>query len=245
MALVSFSTEIVEPFLPREEVQSVIERLSSTAQGVFDGHLLERALERLSELEQSEIALNREISDLRKEASELSIAMNLLEPIEIAGRLDRLGQEIFSLAEPSTVVLQEDLGGLKERFETLCFRFAFPDAEELRQDSFQNNLRFRLEQRIANSGPKTAAVLKSSLRSLESQCRAAEEIFRGKGPASYLALPKEVRADVEGRLFEKVPDVSIESLLSDPKNQNLVAAAIMAAFGDRMMDDEFACREKG
>lgn len=228
----------------RSEVQGVIERLSERAQGVFDGHLLERALGRLDELEQSEMALNREISDLRKEASELSISMNRLEPVEIAVKLDRLGQEIFSLSEPSTVFLKEDLSCLKERFETLCFRFAFPDAEELRPGSFQNTLLFRLEQKIRNSDRKMAAALRSSLRSLQSQCRAAEEIFRGKGLASYSVLPKEVRTDVEGRLFEKFPGASIESLLTDPNNRNLAAAAIMASLSDRMMGDEFACMEK-
>lgn len=220
----------------QEEVQGVIER----AQGVFDGHLLERALERLGELEESEIALNREISDLRKEASDLSISMNRLDPIEIAVKLDRLGQEIFALPEPSTIFLKEDLGSLKTRFEKLCFRFLFPDAEELRPGSFQNNLHFRIKLAIKNSDLKTAAALRVSLRSLERQCRAAEEIFRGKGLSCYHSLSNEVRADVEGRLFEKFPGVSIESL-----NQNLIAAAIMASFSDRMMGDEFACVEKG
>ncbi len=244
MVLVSFSTEVVEPLASRNEVQGVVESLSKRARGVFDGHLLERALERLDELEQSEMALNREISDLRKEASALSISMNRLDPVEIALKLDRLGQEIFSLSEPATVFLKEDLRCLKARFETLCFRFSFPDAEELRPSSFQNTLLYRLEQKIRNSDPKTAAALRTSLRSLQSQCRAAEEVYRGKGVASYLALPKEVRSDIEGRLFEKFPGVSIESLMSDPDNRNLVAAAIMASLGDRMMGDEFACMEK-
>lgn len=234
MALVSFSTEKVEPFAPREEVQGIIERLSEQARGVFDSVLLERAFERLGELEEQEIMLNRQISDLRKEASELSISMNRLEPLEIALRLDQLGQEIFSLSEPSTVCLKEELCGLKERLERLHFQFAFPEAEELRQDSFQNNFVYRMEKEIAGSKPKKGAALRECLQSLQNQCRAAEEIFRGKGPAAYLALPKNVRADIEGRLFERFPECSVGSLAEDPKGRIFAAMAIMASLTERM-----------
>ncbi len=227
MAIGSFSVET------REEVLGAIEELSER-EG-WGGYLLERAIEQLGKLERSEIALNREISDLRKETSELAISMNHLEPIEIALRLDKLQQEVFSLSIPSTAFLREDLSDLKDRLEQLHFQFTFPQTEELKLDSFQNNLRFRLEQKIAKADPKTAAVLKKTLGSLLKQCQAAEEVFRGKGLRIYSSLPPSVRADIEGRLFEKFPGCPIKSHFLDPI---VISAAIMASLSDRMMDIE-------
>lgn len=230
------------PNASREEVFRFIEALSESvgvsAAAVFDGQLMERAMERLEELAQSEIALNSRISDLRKELSELSIAMNSLEPVEIASRLDLLQRSIFNCSEPSTSLLREDLSVLKDRFEHLRFEFLFPDTEELKRDSFQNNLLYRMEQKIAQSGPKAAAHLQESLASLQSQVKAAEEIFRGKGLSSYSALPKHVRSDIEGRVFERFPGSSIEALSSELNGRILAAAAVMASLGDRMIDVE-------
>src|SRR5690606_24517004 len=153
MALVQFPKEsarmgAILPNASREEVRGVVEMLSTTmgfsAQTVFDSGLMESAMVRLEELERSEIDLNSRISNLRKELSELSIAMNSFEPLETATRLDLLQQNLFSCPEPSTSLLKEDLMLLKDRFEHLRFAFLFPDTEELKRDSFQNNLLYRM-----------------------------------------------------------------------------------------------------
>lgn len=251
MALVAFPVEAISPQATREEVRGVIERLSEktscSAEAVFEGALLERAFERLEELETSEIALNRQISDLRKELTELSISLNRLEPMEMALRLDQLKANIFACREPATANLKSDLRVLKRRIEQLCFQFVFPETEELRRDSFQNNLLYRMEKEIANSDPETASFLKKRLASFKTQCRAAEEIFRGKGHRTYSLLPPSVRADIKGKLFEQFPDYPIEALFFESKGRIVAAGAIMASLGERMLSTskEDASLEEG
>src|SRR5690606_8386804 len=98
-----------------------------------------------------------------------------------------------------------------------------------------NNLLYRMEKAIAHADPKRAASLKENLDLLKGQCRAAEEIFRGKGCRTYLNLPASLRADIEGRLFEAAPGCSIASLSKDPDKAVMAAGAVMASLSERMM----------
>jgi len=227
------------PLMSRDEAQSAVEWLSakteSSASTFFESGWMERALERIEELEDSEISLNCKIFDLCKETNELQICKTRLNPVEIASRLDQLREKIFSCPTPSTDRLQKELSDLKERWKHLYFQFVFPDAEELEKDSFQNNFFYRLKQQIALANPKTALQLQEYLASLQSQCQAAEEIFEGKGLEGYRSLPVALQKEIEGRLFEKRPGVSLKHLLQEPDGEILIAAAIMSSLSERLL----------
>lgn len=239
MAQVQFPIEVqMGPTLkeaPLDTVRAMVEKLSRKT-GDAALPVLESAMQRLDEIEAREIALNGRISDLHKELCDLQISMNRLEPLEIAQKLDLLREKIFECPEPSTELLKKSLQSLKERFDHLLFLYVFPDTEELNPNSFQNTLLFRCEQKVSRSDEKTAASLKKTLLALQLQCDAAEEIFQGKGFSTYLSLPEEVREDVEGRLFEKHPQRSLEEIVRLPDGPLFFASAVMASLGDRMMD---------
>ncbi len=213
----------------RNGVRSLVE------QTVF----LDQLFDRMDELEEAELTLNQRISDLQKDLSDLQISMNRLTPLEIATKLDLFQEKIFSCPKPSTALLQNNLSILKDRFEHLHFKFVFPDTEELNPDSFQNNLLYRIEQKIFDSAdPEAAAKLRRGLSGLQLQCEAAEEIFHGRGLGGYFKLSEEIHQDVEGRLFERFPDQTFDSLSTQPEGQIQIAAAIMASLSDRMMSPD-------
>jgi regulator of replication initiation timing len=236
MAQVQFPQELaqvgrVSSGASLNEVRGILEELSGKTE-----EIAREVFDRIDQLEEGELVLNHTISDMQKELSELQISMNRLAPLEIATKLDLLQERIFSCPKPSTGLLQSNLNSLKDRFDHLHFQYVFPDTEELNPDSFQNNLLYRIEQRIESSDPEAATTLRESLSSLQQQCNAAEKIFQGKGLSAYFELPEPVRQDVEGRLFERFPDLSFNDLSTYPEGQVHLAAAIMASLSDRMMD---------
>ncbi len=230
----------VPPGATLNEIKELVGELSkktgAVARAVLNSGVLEEVFDRIDELQETELGLNRKISDLQRELDELQISMDRLEPLAIALRLDLLQEKIFSCPKPATGLLLQNLNVLKDRFDHLHFQYIFPDTEELNPDSFQNNLLYRMEQEITHSDPERADALKGSLSSLQSQCKAAEEIFLGKGLVTYFTLPESVQQEIEGRFFERFPKSSLEILLSEPEGQMQLAAAVMASLADRMMD---------
>jgi hypothetical protein len=186
---------------------------------IVEESALDASMERMETEREREIWINHHICYLHEELGDLEINRNCFAPLEIAEKLDQLREAIFSCQKPRSGRLQQELDALKRDWDHLHFFYAFPDSEELNPDSLWNNVYHNLKGK--NDG---------ILALFQEQCLAAEEVFNGKGRKSYSRLPKPVLDDVKGRLFERFPEVPLQEI-----GNEVLAAAIMASLGDRMM----------
>lgn len=207
----------------------------------FDREIFERAFEYMQSFQDRELALNHQLSSLSENLDDLGLSMDRLSPLDIAELLEILRKEIENCAAPVTETLQNKLQKLRKLWDRLNFFFFFSIAQELNQDSFQGNFYHRLSLHIENlekKKSKAASRLKKTLSSLQMQCKAAEEIFCGNGMELYSLLPKNVKLEIEQRLFERRPGLVVKEAKNE-EDRELVAAAIMASLSEQMQSVYF------
>lgn len=232
----------IETGLPKaglSEVRRTIEKLTSLktddlARSFFSEGLIEAAMQRTQELWDKEVAINHRICRLRRDLGDLAIRKDCMDPEQGTETLDAIGRQIFSCDHPATHSLKKQLNGLEKQWKHLQFVFAFPEAEELNPDSFQSNFYWRLTDHIKtlkSDDPERACSLQKTLNSLVLQCRAAEEIYAGKGLHLFQRLPHDIRHAIERRLFSLAPDGRIDR----PEHRAAAADAVMRVLMDRLM----------
>lgn len=218
------------------------EALEPNDNSPFDKEFFERAFVYMEQFQDREISLNQQLSVLYGQLDELDLSMSRLNPMDIAELLEILRKEIEVCPNPLTNLLQEKLLKLQKVWDRLNFLFFFSIAQELNSDSFQGNFYHRLSihiEELKKKKSKEASRLERTLISLQKQCKAAEEVFCGKGLDAYFRLPEEIRLDIEQRLFERYPNFSIRKAETE-EDREVITAAIMASLSERMQSTQLS-----
>jgi hypothetical protein len=223
-----------------EEFTDLSRKTGFVAQAAFSSNVFEAAMQRIEELGDREVSLNHQICYLQEAINDLIIDKDRLPPDQVAEMLYALQKQIFSCARPSTGLLLQQLKGLETEWNHLHFLCTFPLGEEFNPDSFISNYFLRVSNQIEHlksTHPKQARRLKTTLECLEKECRAAEQVYCGKGLSGYQKLPKSIRQSIEQRLFERFPDRPVW-VTDGEEMREIWAGAIIADLSDRIAESQ-------
>jgi hypothetical protein len=209
--------------------------LTSLKEQLDDTEVFEEQFSTMEELHDRELQLNHEIASLEEQLNELDLSIDRLPPLEIAALLELLRKKIDSCPAPMTGAVKNRLHNAKNRWHHLNFVFFFSIAQELNPDCFRSNWIHRISLSIKNKKQsRKTEHLRKKVRILQQQCQAAEELFTGRGLKTYRKLPANRRLDIEQRLWERCPHLSIENIKTE-EDQEILTGAIMASLADQIM----------
>lgn len=217
----------------RIAIQELTDLSDQNANKVFQSGLFEKAFDRMEEITREDISVNQQISEGRRSLNELQITMQYLDPEQIAESLSLIQEKIALIQDPSTFFLKSELALLKKQWQHVYFLYTFPIAEELRDDSMQNNTFYKIQQKIERADFQESARLTECLLSYLRHLHAAEEIFLEGKLKSYALLEEEIREDFERQVssWEGLP---LKELLQDASARRELAALLMNQLEDRL-----------